>query len=135
MVEHVEKVIKPAIEKGKAVLCDRYIDSTIAYQLGGRGLPEDLVRYVNWISSRGLVPDLTILLDLPVKEGLARAKERSSPDKFESEILAFHERVREKYREIADGNMERVKVVESGYSVEDAQKKIIQAVIDKFFKA
>jgi len=110
-IEHVEKVIKPALSKGQIVLCDRYIDSTIAYQLGGRGLPEDLVRYINWIGCRGLMPDLTIFLDIPVEEGLKRAKNRGNVNRFEHEIKAFHERVREKYQEIAHNEPSRVKTL------------------------
>lgn len=123
-VEHMEKIILPALNAKKIVISDRFIDSTIAYQLGGRGLPEDLVRYINWVSCRGVIPDLTFYLDVPVKEGLARAKERGAADRFEGEILAFHERVRDKYLEIARDNPERVKVIESVGSIEDVQTQI-----------
>lgn len=123
-VEHVEKVIKPAINANKIIICDRFMDSTLAYQLGGRGLPEDMVRYVNWISCRGITPTLTLLLDIPVAEGLKRAKSRGDVNRFESEILAFHERVREKYLEIANDAPERVKIIDSVGAIEDVQNKI-----------
>ncbi len=123
-VEHVEKVIRPALSEGKIVISDRYIDSTIAYQLGGRALPEDLVRYLNWISSKGLVPDLTFLLDIPVEEGLKRTAERGKTNRFENEILAFHERVREKYLEIAGNNRQRIKVIDTFKGIEETQKEI-----------
>jgi len=123
-IEHVEKVIRPALSEGKVVISDRFLDSTLAYQLGGRGLPEDLVRYLNWISCRGLIPDLTFLLDVKVEEGLRRAKGRGEADRFEAEILAFHEGVREKYLEIARDNPERVKVIETFKNVEEVQEEI-----------
>ncbi|MBI5700607.1 dTMP kinase [Candidatus Saganbacteria bacterium] len=131
-VEHVEKIIKPALDKKKTIICDRYMDSTLAYQLGGRGLPEDLVRYVNWVASRGLVPDITILLDVPVEVGLKRAKERGNIDRFEKEIVAFHERVRDKYLEIAQNDKKRVKVINSTMPVEDVQNRIREE-IEKYF--
>jgi dTMP kinase len=128
-VEHVEKVIKPALSAGKIVICDRYVDSTIAYQLWGRRLPEDLVRYVNWVSSRGLMPDLTFLLDVKIEEGLKRVKARGDENRFEKEILAFHERVREKYLEIARNDPKRVKVIETYKSVEEVQAEIREEVM------
>lgn len=127
-VEHMEKIILPALNSKKIVISDRFLDSTIAYQLAGRGLPEDLVRYINWVSCRGRIPDLTFYLDVPVKEGLLRAKERGAADRFEAEILAFHERVRDKYLEIARDNPERVKVIESVGSIEEVQEKIRKLV-------
>lgn len=123
-VEHVEKIIRPALSNGKIVISDRFIDSTIAYQLGGRGLPEDLVRYINWISSKGIVPDITFLLDVQVEEGLKRTAIRGEMNRFEREIKAFHERVREKYLEIAVNNQARIKVIETFKSVEEVQNGI-----------
>ncbi|OGC13040.1 dTMP kinase [candidate division WOR-1 bacterium RIFOXYC2_FULL_37_10] len=127
-VEHVERVLKPALSAGKIVLCDRYIDSTLAYQLGGRGLPEDLVRYINWVSSRGLIPDLTLLLNIPADKGLKRAKDRGNVNRFESEILAFHERVYEKYIEIAENDPERIKKINAQMTLEEVHAKIKEFV-------
>jgi len=123
-VEHVEKVIRPALSEGKIVISDRFIDSTIAYQLGGRALPEDLVRYLNWISSKGLLPDITFLLDIPVEEGIKRALKRGDLNRFEHEILAFHERVREKYNEIAADNPKRIKVISTIKDMSEVQDEI-----------
>jgi len=123
-VEHVEKIIRPALSAGKIVICDRFIDSTIAYQLGGRALPEDMVRYVNWISSKGLMPDITFLLDIVVEEGLKRTAERGAMNRFEKEILAFHERVRDKYLEIAAESRDRIKVIDTFKGIDEAQKEI-----------
>lgn len=132
-VEHVEKVIKPALDKNKTIICDRYMDSTLAYQLGGRGLPEDLVRYTNWVASRGLVPDITILLDVPVEVGLKRAKERGNIDRFEKELVVFHERVRDKYLEIAQNDPKRIKVINSTLPLAEVEKQI-RDVIDNYEK-
>jgi len=123
-MEHVEKVIRPALAEGRIVISDRFTDSTLAYQLGGRGLPEDLVRYINWISCRGLVPEFTFLLDIPAAEGLKRVAGRGASDRFEKEIMAFHERVRDKYLEIASQNPERIRVIETFKSEEEVQREI-----------
>jgi dTMP kinase len=123
-VEHMEKVIRPALAAGKIVISDRFVDSTIAYQLGGRVLPEDQVRYLTWISARGTMPDLTFLLDVPAAEGLKRARSRGKLNRFEKEIPAFHERVREKYLEIAAGNRDRIKVIDTFRGMDEVQKEI-----------
>jgi dTMP kinase len=123
-VEHVEKKIRPALLNGDVVISDRYIDSTIAYQLGGRALPEDLVRYLNWISSKALMPDITLLLDIPVEEGLSRTKKRGDMNRFENEIMTFHQRVRDKYLEIAEQDRNRVKVIDTFKGIEETQKEI-----------
>jgi dTMP kinase len=123
-VEHVEKVIRPALAAGAIVISDRFVDSTVAYQLGGRALPEDQVRYLNWISSRGIMPELTFLLDVPVEEGIKRARSRGDLNRFEKEISAFHERVRDKYLEIAADNRDRIKVINTFKDMEEVQKEI-----------
>jgi dTMP kinase len=89
----VEREVRPALARGEHVLLDRFFLSTYAYQIGGRGLPEDEVRAANRFATGGLVPDLTLLLTFPVADGLARAAERSSGDRMEREGAAFHERV------------------------------------------
>ncbi|MFC1540609.1 dTMP kinase [Candidatus Margulisiibacteriota bacterium] len=130
--EHVSKIILPALKQGKIVISDRYVDSTLAYQIGGRGLPEDLVRYVNMISSKGLMPDLTILLDVSPEVGIRRAGEVGAPDRFEKEKLEFHARVRAKYLEIAGGDPARIKVINTDQKViDDVQDEIRKLVEDK----
>jgi dTMP kinase len=89
----VEQEIRPALEAGGTVLIDRFFLSTYAYQGAGRGLPEDELRMANRVATGALVPDLTLLFDLPVQEGLARATRRGPRDRMESAELAFHERV------------------------------------------
>jgi len=127
--EHVSKIILPALKEGKVVISDRYVDSTLAYQINGRGLPEDLVRYLNMISSKGLMPDLTILLDVSPKIGLERAKKVAAADRFEQEKIDFHNKVRQKYLDIAKNDPGRVNVLKTDYrSIEELQDDIRQLV-------
>jgi len=117
--QHVEEVIRPSIEAGSIVICDRFTDSTTAYQIGGRKLPEELVRYLNATSSGGLIPDVTFLLDVSPAVGLPRAIAASNMekgkikkiDRFEKEKIAFHEEVRKAYLQIAAENTERIKII------------------------
>ena len=120
-IEHVEKVVKPALKKGYIVVCDRYFDSTFAYQIGGRGLPPDLVKLLNKISTTGLIPDLTFLLDLSAEQGLGRALVQT---KFEKEALVFHKRIRKQFLKLATANKKRIKVINSTKSISDVQKEI-----------
>jgi len=101
--EHVRKVIRPALDAGRTVVCDRFSLSTLAYQGYGRGLPLDLVRELDAAARDGLRPDLTLVLDLPVAEGLGRNVEAGKRDRFEAESAAFHERVRQGFHELARG--------------------------------
>lgn len=96
----VKEVIRPALEKGVIVICDRFADSTTAYQGYGRGLDLDTVKAVNRMATQDLVPNLTILLDMPVEGGLARKRDKKA-DRFQTENLKFHRRVREGYLELA----------------------------------
>lgn len=109
--EHLERVIRPALTAGHWVLCDRFTDATYAYQGGGRGLsPERVAILENWVQG-DLRPDLTLLFDLPVAVGLARAGRRGAADRFEREEWAFFERVRAAYRERAGRNPDRYRIV------------------------
>ncbi len=129
--EHVSSVVLPALKAGKVVICDRYIDSTTAYQTDGRGLDKDVVRYINSISSMGLRPDLTIVLDIRPALGIERAT-RKGRDRFEREKLLFHKRVRLGYLNIAKAEPGRVKVVDSEQSlicVWNDLKKIIDRYV------
>jgi dTMP kinase len=97
----VQEVIRPALAADRFVVADRFFLSTYAYQVAGRGLPEDQVRQANALATGGLVPDLTLLLDLEAGEGLRRAGSRSAHDRMERSGDAFHERVREAFRTFA----------------------------------
>lgn len=96
--QHVELVIAPALAAGKVVLCDRYIGSSVAYQAAARGLDPGWVREVSLWAADGLVPDLTILLDVAPEEGLRRARGRTDANRFEAESLEFHRKVRDSFR-------------------------------------
>ena len=99
----VAEVVAPALRAGKVVVCDRFADSTLAYQEGGRGLPGAAVRSANLLACQGVGPRLTVLLDLPPEIGLARAAQRDQgrPDRLEALDLAFHRRVRQAYLALA----------------------------------
>ena len=128
--EHVTKIIRPALAEGKWVISDRFVDSTLAYQIGGRGLPEDLVRYINMVSSKGLAPDLTILLDVAPEIGIRRAMINRTADRFEKEKIEFHKRVRDKYLEIAGDNPQRVKVINTDDKDIEQVQELIRKIIE-----
>jgi dTMP kinase len=114
----VHEVIRPALSRGQIVLCDRFADSTVAYQGYGRGLDLDLIARLNALATAGLRPDLTFLLDLDPAVGLQRATRRVTErqerhDRIEGEVLAFHQRVREGYRAIAAAEPDRVIVLDA----------------------
>jgi len=111
----VDEVIQPNLKSGKVVICDRYADSTIAYQSYGRGLDLEMAKAINNAATRGLKPSLTVLLDIPAEEGLARKVARRR-DRFEQEDIAFHRRVREGYLKMAANDPERWLVVDASQS-------------------
>lgn len=111
--QHVQEVIRPALERGKVILCDRYTDSTLAYQGYGRGLSLDHLRAVNHIATGGLPPHFTILLDLPAEIGLARKDHETLGDSIGKESLEFHQRVRAGYLELAQREPKRMVVVDA----------------------
>jgi dTMP kinase len=129
--EHIHRVIRPALERGDWVLCDRFTDATYAYQGGGRGLDLEPVRTLESLVQGSLRPDLTLLLDLPVETGLCRAGRRSSPDRFEQEDLAFFQRVRDAYRDRAAAEPGRFRVVDASRSLERVQQQI-RGVVEDF---
>ena len=111
-LEHVRKIINPALEENKNVLSDRYIDSTYAYQGAGRKINKDeLDKFIKPLNFP--IPDLTIYLDLPVKEGLMRAKERDKLDRFEEEEIDFFERIRDSYLKLAREDSNRIVTIDS----------------------
>lgn len=122
----VAEVIRPALAAGGVVLCDRFTDSTTAYQGYGRGLPLDEVRQLNSTATGGISPDLTILLDVSPEIGLARAARASDPDRLEAESIAFHARVREGFREIAAAEPDRVQVIDGDGEVDEVARRIFQ---------
>lgn len=111
----VNEVICPSLEKGKVVICDRYADSTTAYQSYGRGLDLEMVKAINNAATQGIKPHLTVLLDISVEAGLAR-KTKKRQDRFERENITFHQRVREGYLKLAANDPERWLVVDATQS-------------------
>jgi dTMP kinase len=135
--QHVYTALQPALEQGTIVLCDRYTDSTIAYQGYGRGLDLDLIDQLNTIATGGLKSDLTLWLDLEVKQGLQRARRRSpnaaeiqGTDRMEAADLAFHERVQQGFAKLAQGSPERIVRIEASGS-EDQVFAAIQGVVEQ----
>ena len=124
----VTKVIQPNLESGKIVICDRYTDSTTAYQSYGRGLDLEMVKAINKAATQGLKPDLTILLDMPVEAGLAR-KRGKKQDRFEQEDIAFHQRVREGYLKLAASDPQRWLVIDATQSKEKIAQISWQRII------
>ena len=119
----VTEVIRPNLKNGITVICDRYTDSTTAYQGYGRGLDLETVKAINNMATRGLKPDLTVLLNVPATVGLAR-KRGERHDRFEQEQLAFHQRVRNGYLKLAAENPERWLIIDATQS----QEKIAQII-------
>ncbi|HEY2989762.1 MAG TPA: dTMP kinase [Candidatus Binatia bacterium] len=137
--QHVREVIQPALAIGKVVLCDRFTDSTLAYQGYGRGADLAVLRQMNLIASGGIVPDLTLLLDCSVDLGLSRTVRRMEQqrpaqrreDRFESEQVEFHERVRRGFRELAQAEPERIHILDAGRSIQDVHEQIKRIVEQK----
>ncbi|MBU2966674.1 dTMP kinase [Amphritea sp. 2_MG-2023] len=122
--QHLQAVIRPALDANRWVLCDRFTDATFAYQGGGRGLSKEMIGSLELMVQRGLQPDLTILLDLPVEIGLARARERGELDRFENERMAFFEQVRNAYLERAAADPQRFAVIDASGTLEQVQAQI-----------
>jgi dTMP kinase len=136
--QHLQEVILPALEQGKVVLCDRYTDSTLAYQGYGRGIDLGLLRTLNDIASRGIRPDLTLLFDCPAEIGLSRTAQRQSQpatlrgrvDRFEEEKIEFHEKVRNGFLELAKAEPQRFRVIDAARSAADVRQEIMD-IIDR----
>ena len=124
--QNVDCIIKPALDEGTIVICDRHTDSSVAYQGYGRGLDVDRINMLNNIATSGLKPDLTIVLDVDVETSQARVG--SEKDRMESAGIEFFERVRKGYIEIAKQEPERVKVVDAKQSIEDIHNQILELV-------
>ena len=125
---HVRTEIRPKLAAGYHVLCDRYIDSSIAYQGAGRALSMDEVSRLSEWATEGLLPDLTVLLDIAPERGLARAGDTAGPDRLEREQLAFHERVRECFLALAQRDPGRYLVLDASRPVDELASEIAVAV-------
>jgi len=129
--DHVEKIILPNLEKGYWVISDRFMDSSIAYQGGGRQLDKKLIiSFTDYLNLPQ--PDLTLLFDLPVEISLSRVKARGELDRFEKEELEFHKRIRNTYLDLAKNNSNRIKIIDSSKKIESMLNNVKQA-IEKLF--
>jgi dTMP kinase len=137
--QHVREVIQPALESGKLVLCDRFTDSTLAYQGYGRRVDLEMLRRLNQVASCGILPDLTFLLDCPVQVGLSRTTKRTAgmdsskarEDRFEREQVDFHEKVRQGFLELARAENERIYVLDASRSIQEIHEEIKKIVGEK----
>jgi dTMP kinase len=124
--QHLQEVIEPALAAGQWVLCDRFTDATYAYQGGGRGLPIAQVRELEQLVQGDLRPDYTLLLDAPVAVGMSRAEDRGELDRFEQEQVAFFERVRATYLQLAEESSGRFRVIDAARPLGEVQDQMLR---------
>lgn len=131
--DHIARTIKPALASGKWVICDRFSDSTFAYQGAGRGIDRETIRRIDSIVVGDLKPDLTIILDFPVETGLARAKARGGAEaRFENFDMAFHQRLRDAFREIARKSSSRCVLLDARGSEDEVGTVIWKTISERF---
>ncbi|MDH5361608.1 MAG: dTMP kinase [Gammaproteobacteria bacterium] len=122
--QHIHELILPALARGQWVLCDRFTDASYAYQGGGRGIAiERIAQLEQWVQGE-LRPDMTLLLDIPVEQGLQRAGQRSEPDRFEREQEQFFQRVRQTYLKRANAEPERYRIIDAAAPLEQVQQQL-----------
>ncbi|MBQ9804703.1 MAG: dTMP kinase [Lentisphaeria bacterium] len=133
--QHVHEVILPALAAGKTVICDRFYDSTTAYQGGARNLPLDTINILNSFAAAGRKPDLTFLMDLPPEVGFERIRSRESEgyDRFENENIQFHRTVRQAFIDLAAGEPERVKVIDATADIATISEQI-RKIVDEHLR-
>jgi len=131
--QNVDQVIRPALDAGRIVLCDRFTDSTLAYQGSGRGLDTKVVRDLDRIACRGLKPDVTFLIDIDLETSLMRARRRNerlgpAESRIDEESAAFHERVRQGYLALANAEPERIVLIDGAASIGEVAQRIREAL-------
>jgi dTMP kinase len=123
--QHISEVIRPALLRGDWVLCDRFTDASYAYQGGGRGIPVGFIQQIEAVSTEGMRPDLTLLLDLPVIQGIERSVGRGQgSDRFEEQDLEFKQRVRQAYLDRQSDEPDRIRIINATKSVESVHTQI-----------
>lgn len=135
--QHIDDVINPALKEGKWVICDRFTDSTMAYQSSGKGLPESVIKTLQDLVQHDLKPGISFVFDVPLEVSKARIMKTlintgKAPDKFESENDDFKERVNLGYKNIVKKNPNRCKLIDSSKTVEDTKKQVI-ILLDNFY--
>ena len=133
-IEHVTTIINPNLKKNKIIFCDRYIDSTIAYQGKGRNLSEDKIKELIDILNLP-IPDLTILLDLPVEDGLLRANKRNELDRFEKEDINFHKSIRKSYLDLQKKDPKRIFLFDSSISENKLFENVLNLIEKKIHES
>ncbi len=134
-IDHIDRIIRPALARGAYLLCDRFADSTRAYQGARGGAGEDILATLERVTLDGVRPDLTFILDLPPEIGLERAKRRRGQggvDRFEGEALAFHAALREKFLDIARAEPDRCKVIDASTPEDEVAEAIFSACLKKW---
>jgi len=132
-VQHIREVISPALRQGDIVITDRFSDSTLAYQGYGRGINRQLIEALDAVATNSMRPDLTLLLDIDVETGLRRNKEINKNDRLEREDVAFHEKVKKGFHEIAKEEPERIRLIPCSDSIDAVHAKI-KDVVTAFLK-
>ncbi|MGL5082295.1 MAG: dTMP kinase [Microcoleaceae cyanobacterium] len=130
--QHVERLLKPMLNQGAIILCDRFTDSTLAYQGYGRGLSLDLIKQLNHIATGGLQGDLILWLDIDVEEGLARTRIRGTLDRMERAELGFHRRVAQGFKELAQAHPDRTIRIDASLSPDQVTLEIQQVLAQQF---
>lgn len=126
--QHVEQLIKPALQEGKIIICDRYVDSSIVYQGIARGIGIDEIIMINNYAIRGLQPDLTIILDLDEDTSINRKNKQKELDRLELQKVEFHKKVVEGYRLLANKYSDRICLIDAAQSIENIHQKIIKVI-------
>jgi dTMP kinase len=132
-VQHIKEVINPALERGDIVITDRFSDSTVAYQGYARGIDLRLIDSLDMIATNRLRPDITILLDIDVRTGLQRNRALNKRDRLELEDIAFHEKVRQGFLQMASREPGRIRLVDCSESLERVHQKVVKT-LSEFFK-
>lgn len=131
--QHVEEKIIPAIEAGKIIVCDRFVDSSIAYQGAARGLGVEKIMGINEAALHGIMPDMTLFFDLSPEKGILRKKNERALDRLEKEKMDFHEKVYEGYKNLCKKYPERIKPIDADRSIDEVHSEVIE-VIDGLLK-
>lgn len=129
--QHVEEIIIPALDKGKIVICERFVDSSLVYQGIGRNLGINKIRDINNFATQCIQPDLTLFFDISPEESISRRKHRKKKDRLERESIKFHKEVYQGYLKIIDMYKERIKIIDATDSLEDTFEQVQRAVTDK----